>query len=195
VDDAVAAVRRAGGSVLAEPSDVEGAGRTATVADPAGAVFRLWEARGRRGSEVVNDGADGAWNWSNLETPDPAAVVGFYADVFGWRAVPLGPTSMWVLPGYLDVLERFDPGLRERHADEGVPEDFSNCVGWVAPGQRARWTVTFAVADTDKTVERAVALGATVRVAPRTIEPVRVAELTDPQGVEFSVNTYMPGGG
>jgi predicted enzyme related to lactoylglutathione lyase len=194
VDDAVTAVRREGGGVLAEPSDVPGAGRTATVADPAGAVFRLWEARGRRGAEVVNDGGNGSWNWSNLETPDPAAVEGFYAAVFGWRMVSLGSSAMWVRPGYREVLERLDPGLRERHAAGGVPEDFSNCVAWVAPGPDARWTVTFAVADTDKTVERAVALGATVRVAPTTVEPVRFAELTDPQGVEFTVNTYQPGG-
>ncbi|MCO1655830.1 VOC family protein [Pseudonocardia humida] len=194
-DDAVAAVRRAGGRVLAEPSDVEGAGRTATVADPSGAVFRLWEARGRRGAEVVNDGADGAWNWSNLQTPDPAGAQAFYAAVFGWRAVPLGPSSMWVLPGYREVLERFYPGLRERHEAQGVPDDFSNSVGWVLEGADARWTVTFAVADTDRTVERAVALGATVRVAPHTVDPVRTAELTDPQGVAFTVNTYQPGRG
>ncbi|WP_214405323.1 VOC family protein [Pseudonocardia lacus] len=192
VDDAATAVRRSGGRLLAAPADVEGAGRTATVADPAGAVFRLWEARGRGGAQVVNDGADGAWNWSNLQTPDPAAVEPFYAEVFGWRTVPLGESSMWVLPGYADVLERFYPGLRERHAAGGVPEDFSNCVGWVGPGADARWTVTFAVSDTDKTVGRAVELGATVRVGPRTIEPVRTAELTDPQGVEFAVNTYRP---
>ena len=191
-DDAVAAVRRAGGRVLAEPSDVDDAGRTATVADPAGAVFRLWEARGRQGSLIVNDGGDGAWNWSNLQTPDPAAVEGFYAEVFGWRTVPLGGTSMWVLPGYLDVLARFDPAIRERHAAGGVPDDFSNCIGWVAPGADARWTVTFAVSDTDRTVERAVALGATVRTAPHTVAPVRLADLTDPQGVEFTVNTYQP---
>jgi predicted enzyme related to lactoylglutathione lyase len=53
--------------------------------------------------------------------------------------------------------------------------------------------VTFAVDDTDKTVERAVDLGATVRVAPYSAPMVRVAELTDPQGVEFAVNTYTPG--
>jgi uncharacterized protein len=191
VDDALAAVRAAGGRVLAAPSDVPGEGRTATVADPAGAVLRLWEARGRRGAGLVN--SDGAWNWSNLQTPDPAAVADFYAAVFGWRALALGPTTMWVRPGYREVLERIDPSLRERHADAGVPEGFSECVAWVAPGTPARWTVTFAVADTDGTVERAVALGATVRVAPYSVEPVRAAGLTDPQGVDFDVNTYLPG--
>jgi predicted enzyme related to lactoylglutathione lyase len=124
--------------------------------------------------------------------PDPAAVEGFYAAVFGWRMVPFGAASLWVLPGYSEVLERIDPGLRERHATAGVPEDFSNCVGWVTPGPEARWTVTFAVSDTDTTVERAVALGATVRVAPHSIPPVRMAELVDPQGVGFTVNTYQP---
>ena len=45
VDDADAAaeqVAAAGGSVLAEPIDLGSAGRTAVVADPAGAPFALW---------------------------------------------------------------------------------------------------------------------------------------------------------
>jgi uncharacterized protein len=176
--------------VLAPPADVADAGRTATVADPAGAVLRLWQARGRRGAGLVN--GDGSWNWSNLQTPDPAAVHDFYAAVFGWRALALGPVAMYVRPGYSTVLEHFDPGLRERHAEGGVPEGFSDSVAWVAPGSPARWTVTFAVADTDETVERAVALGATVRVPPRTEPPARLAALTDPQGADFDVSTYQP---
>ena len=59
-------------------------------------------------------------------------------------------------------------------------------------GEPARWTVTFSVDDTDGTVERAVALGATVRVAPHSIEPVRAAGLPDPQGVDFDLTTYQP---
>ena len=36
-----------------------------------------------RGAEVVN--ADNSWNWSNLDTPDPAGAAAFYGAVFGWE--------------------------------------------------------------------------------------------------------------
>jgi predicted enzyme related to lactoylglutathione lyase len=189
-DAAAAAVRAGGGRVLAAPADVGTAGRVATVADPSGAVFRLWQAGRRRGAQAVN-GA-GTWNWSNLVTDDVDRAAEFYGGLFGWQRLAFGPTAMWVLPGYLAVLERFDPALRERHADEGVPAGFSECVGWVLPGERPHWAVTFAVADTDQTVEQAVALGATVTVAPYTSGPVRAAELVDPQGAPFGINTYQP---
>jgi predicted enzyme related to lactoylglutathione lyase len=108
---------------------------------------------------------------------------------------PSGAVAMWLRPGYREVLEHFDPALRERHADESVPPGFSDAVGWmlrVEPGTPAHWAVTFAVADTDATVEHAVRLGAAVTVAPYTEPPVRAAELLDPQGVAFAVNTYYP---
>jgi predicted enzyme related to lactoylglutathione lyase len=184
-------VHEAGGQVLdvAEPGP---AGQAATVADPAGAVFRLWQAGTRRGAELVN--ANGTWNWSNLVTPDPDGAEAFYGAVFGWRRAAFGPSALWVLPGYSDLLDEFDPSRRDRHADDGVPDDFGNCVGWMLPGDTAHWAVTFAVADTDKTVELAVSLGATVTVAPYSEPPVRAAELVDPQGAPFGINTYLPEG-
>ena len=189
LDRTAAAVHAAGGQVLdvAEPGP---AGRAATVADPAGAVFQLWQAGTRGGAELVN--ANGTWNWSNLVTPDPDGAKAFYGAVFGWRRVAFDPSALWVLPGYSDRLDELDPSRRERHGADGIPDDFGNCVGWLLPGDTAEWTVTFAVADTDKTVELAASLGATVTVAPHTRPPVRAAELIDPHGAPFAVNTYQP---
>jgi uncharacterized protein len=190
-DDAAAAVRRAGGRVLAGPADVGPSGRVATVADPSGAVLRLWQAGAHLGAGAVN--VAGTWNWSNLHTPDPAGARAFYGAVFGWGALELGPSAMWVRPGYSDVLDAIDPSRRERHAGEGVPAGFGDAVAWLLPTDGpAHWSVTFAVDDTDKTVAHAVDLGTTVRVAPYSVPMVRAAELTDPQGVEFAVNTYTP---
>jgi uncharacterized protein len=190
-DEAASAVRRAGGAVLAGPADAGPSGRFATVADPSGAVLRLWQAGVHRGAGAVNTG--GTWNWSNLHTPDPDAARAFYGPVFGWGTLALGPSAMWVRPGYSDVLDAIYPDRRERHAQEGVPAGFGDAVGWLLRTDGpARWAVTFSVDDTDKTVEQAVELGATVRVAPYSAPMVRAAELTDPQGVEFAVNTYTP---
>ncbi|HJV08845.1 MAG TPA: VOC family protein [Acidimicrobiales bacterium] len=184
-DDAAARVSEAGGRVLVEPFDTGPAGRMAVCADPAGAVFDLWQPGTRKGADVVN--APGSWNWSNLATPDLDAAARFYGAVFGWEATEAG---IWRLPGYADFLEQFDPGLRQRHADFGAPEGFSDAVGWVFAGEEPRWTVTFSVDDTDGVVARAAALGATVVAEPVDVGPVRMANLRDPQGAELTVSRF-----
>ena len=77
-----AAVREAGGTVIAAPWDAGPGGRAAICADPLGAVFRIWPARRRLGAQLVN--SPGAWNFTNLRADDPS-VLGFYSAVFGWE--------------------------------------------------------------------------------------------------------------
>ena len=89
----------------------------------------------------------------------------FYATVFGWEATAIdfgfGESWMWRMPGYAEHLEINDPGLRQRHAEAGAPEGFSDAIGWLLPanGEPSRWAVTFSAADTDVTTEQASALG------------------------------------
>lgn len=195
VDVAAAAVERAGGRVDRGPIDVSGVARVAAVADPSGATFGLWDAAGRVGAQLVN--APGTWNWSDLATPEPAGAAGFYGAVFGWRAVelPAFGATMWQLPGYADHLDTLDPERAARHDAPGVPPGFGDAVGWLVPGHSgaARWVVTFAVADTDAAVERAVAAGATVVEAPHDLGPTRLAVLDDPAGARLTVSHYRPG--
>jgi predicted enzyme related to lactoylglutathione lyase len=201
-DAAVARVKDAGGSALVEPFDVLDAGRMAVVADPAGAVFCVWEARGHRGAQLVNE--PGTWNWSNLNTRDPEGAKAFYGAVFGWEAdtvdVGAGPTTMWRVPGYGEFLERRDPGLRRRHAEAGAPAGFSDSIGWMLPMTSdqspadvpSHWGVTFAVDDADAIAARTAELGGEVVVTPFDAPYVRVAVLSDPQGAVFSVNKFVP---
>jgi predicted enzyme related to lactoylglutathione lyase len=61
VDDLEAVTSRArelGATVLAEPFDVPGAGRTAVLRDPSGAVVSLWQPRGHAGAGLVNEVGD-----------------------------------------------------------------------------------------------------------------------------------------
>ncbi len=167
VDDAdgvAATVWRSGGRVLQPPTDVGTAGRSAVIADPAGAALRLWQAATHRGAQVVN--ADSAWNWSNLVVADPSAVGDFYRAVFGWEltAVDIGGAEALMVrrPGYGDHLAELEPGIRERQDESGAPPGFADAVAWVeqAPaGTPATWRIVFAVADTDATARRAVELG------------------------------------
>jgi uncharacterized protein len=193
--EAAAKAKDAGGSIVTEPFDVADAGRMAILADPDGAVFCVWQARSHKGAQVVN--APGSWNFSDLNTPNPAAATAFYGAVFGWEAtsVDLGDVSftMLRLPGYGDFLALSDPDIRARQAEQDAPEGFEDAVAGLVPGDGpSHWSVTFSVDDTDGTADRAAELGATVVVPPFDAGPARVAVLRDPQGAVFSVSTYDP---
>ena len=55
VDEAASRAASAGGKVIGEPFDSPGGGRQAVLADPAGAVFSVWEPRERHGAQLVNE--------------------------------------------------------------------------------------------------------------------------------------------
>ena len=196
-DDTAAKVKAAGGSVMSEPFDVLEAGRMAVFADPSGAVFNVWQANGHRGAQLVN--APGTWNWSDLHTDDLESAEEFYGAVFGWESqtaqMGAGEWTTWHRPGYGDVLEANDPGLRQRMKDFGAPERFEDAVATIAPagdGVPPHWGVTFTADDTDATAAKAAELGGAVIVEPFDAGPVRMAVLRDPQGAVFSVGKYTP---
>jgi hypothetical protein len=199
-DGAARSVREAGGRVVTGPTDLAGLGRAARCTDPSGGAFGVWQPGTLAGAEAVN--APGTWNWSNLETTDPTTAEAFYAAVFGWtaRTVAFGPTTSTMLcrPGYGDFLATLDPDLRDRHAESGVPEGFSDAIGWMADTaavgtEASAWTVTFAVDRPDEVADRAIASGGTVVVAPHDLGPSRLAVLQDPHGAAFTVSAYQPG--
>jgi predicted enzyme related to lactoylglutathione lyase len=196
VDETAAAVRDHGGTVRRGPIDVDGTARVAAVADPSGVPFGLWDASPRRGAEVVN--LAGTWNWSDLATFDPDTAIGFYGDVFGWRAVPLPDfgATMWQRPGYADHLDALDPSRAERHDAPGVPPGFGDAVGWLLGPDELRpegWVVTVAVDDTDAVVARSIEAGATVVASPHDLGPTRLAVIDDPFGARLTLSHYRPG--
>src|SRR5689334_19782308 len=92
VDKSAAQVSGAGGSLMGEPFDVMDAGRMAVVADPAGAMFCMWQVKNSIGAQLVNE--HGTLSWNELMTPDVAAVAPFYAKLFGWKAATAGAPGM-----------------------------------------------------------------------------------------------------
>jgi uncharacterized protein len=195
-------VREAGGTVAMEPFDVFDAGRMALVADPAGAVFAIWQPNQMIGARVVNE--PGSWNWSDLRSSDPEGAKAFYAEVFGWQAVEIdvgpGTATMWQVPGYGDFLERtVDPGIRKRHEGAGAPPSFADAIGWLVPLERSttpeaapHWHATFAVEDADTAAARAGELGGEVVAAPTDMPYVRTSLLRDPQGAAFTISQFRP---
>ncbi len=90
VDEAAAAVKSGGGTVLKEPSDIPNMGRFAVLQDPQGAVVAAWKA-------VDGDQAEpekplmATMCWNHLNTSDIDAAVTFYEKVFGWKPDEFGP--------------------------------------------------------------------------------------------------------
>ncbi len=166
VADADAVGRRiveAGGRIVTAPTDVGDAGRAATVADPAGAAFRLWQAGRRPGVQAVN--VPGGWNFADLHTSDPAEPQ-FYVSVFGWEFDDLGFGTLIRCPGYGDHLAAtVDPDIRERQASDVTPTRFEDAIGWLAPAhddEPPHWHVSFTVGDRDDSAAAAERLGGTV---------------------------------
>jgi len=198
VDDADAAssdVTTGGGKVVSAPAEAGFGARTAACVDPAGAEFRIWQARKRFGAQHIN--APGGWNFSDLHTPDLDAALAFYTPLFGWRAVAIeGAGTMLQVPGYGDHLAATtDPDIYERQS--GAPPGFADVIGGLAitaPGEPAHWHVTFAVADRDESAATAERLGATVVTSADDMW-TKHALLRDPQGAEFTVSQFAPSKG
>lgn len=201
VDETVALVDANGGKVLAPPTDVPGAGRVATLADPVGGVFGVWQAAENRGIELAN--AHGAWNFTSLVTGDREGADAFYRAVFGWERESFGPDdgstpTFWKQPGYGAFLADHDPDIKAWQ--ESSPDElrgFSDAVAWLEAdpaATTARWDVTFAVDDADAAMARAVELGATETVPPFDTPWTRQGVVVDPQGAALTLSQYKPEG-
>jgi predicted enzyme related to lactoylglutathione lyase len=181
VESADAASERAvedGGTLLVGPFDVPPAGRLAVIADPTQAVFAVWEARDRAGAQLINE--PGTWQMSSLHSHDPDAAAAFYQALFGWEPEPLGPTTLFRLPGYV--------GGRSR---QPIPPDV---VAVMAPRELSvppHWNVNLQVSDADLTVEAASAQGATIIAPPFDTPGFRNAVIRDPQGAVFSISQLV----
>ena len=191
-DSAAEQVMEGGGQILTPPADAGEGGRGAACRDPAGAQFRLWQAKRRPGAQAVN--VPGAWNFSDYHTSDPSSI-SFYRTLFGWDVDELGFATLLRRPGYGDHLEAtVDPGIRDRQADVVAPPGFEDAIGWVAPaepGTGPHWHVSFTVADRDDTAAAAERLGAAV-VQSQDTEWTRTALIRDPQGAVFTASQFTP---
>ncbi|MCB7136030.1 VOC family protein [Cellulosimicrobium marinum] len=189
VDSTTRGVEDVGGTVLAHPTTLGTQGRVAVVRDPHGATCGLVQADDARGAQRVNE--PGTWNVSVLHTPDPERALHFYGPLLGWEVSPDLGAGMVRVPGYGDHLARtVDPGIHERQAF--APPGFADVVAGIVPDAGpARFTVTFAVADRDESVARALAAGAVV-VSTTEDEWTRDAVVRDPQGVELTLSQFAP---
>jgi len=179
-DETAERATAAGGSVVTAPFDLPGVGRTAVLADPAGAVFTVSEPDPHRGAQVVNE--PGAWAMSALATPDLEGAKAFYGAVFGWETETFAAgdieATLWRLPGFVGG-EPQQPVARD-------------VVAVAAPGDAPRWDVDLWVADPDAVAAKAAELGGSVVMPPTDTPMGRRAILADPQGATFSISRVVP---
>lgn len=174
VDAVTARVEANGGTVTAGPMDVLDQGRFAVCADPAGAVFGLWQRHAHPGFGVVN--AVGGFCWFELATRDLSVPADFYAAILGWAtATQDGPGDyrMWTVSD-----EPFG-GLLKMNAS-------------FPPQVPPHWLVYVAVLDCDAAAARCARNGGTVLVPPTTVEQGRFTVLCDPQGAVFAALALNP---
>ncbi|MCK2216881.1 VOC family protein [Actinomadura sp. ATCC 31491] len=185
VADAEAAaktVEQAGGAVAVPPRDIEGQGRMAVCADPAGARFAVWQPGRNEGVGLVAE--PGSLSRVELRTSDPGGARSFYRAVFGWsvRDEPVGGTSRPVLfpagggaasaMGGIAALDGDDAGGGSDNGDGGEPY----------------WLPYFEVRACDASAALAQQLGGTLRAAAGQ-GAGRTAFLADPFGARFAITT------
>ncbi|SEG91448.1 hypothetical protein SAMN05444920_107267 [Nonomuraea solani] len=166
-------IEQAGGAVLAAPADIEGQGRMAVYADPAGASFAVWQPGATKGLGLVTE--PGSLGWVELYVPDPGGIQPFYRSVFGWHVedLPMGDLPYPVIS---------PAGGDESSAMAGIVR--------LPDGDEAHWLPYFEVRDCDATAILAQELGGTMREPAVTAEGVgRMAFLTDPFGARFAIIT------
>ncbi|MGH2719551.1 MAG: VOC family protein [Actinomycetota bacterium] len=177
-DDIAAKVEAGGGRVLAPPMDVMEAGRLGVFADPAGAVFGVWEPGAHKGAGLVNEESTVGWN--ELITDDVEGAKSFYGSVFGWEPDVHEQAGG---PAYTE----FKVGGRSIAGMMGRP-----------PGMPAEappfWGVYFVVPDTDAAVAQITGLGGAVMMGPQDIPQGRIAVVADPVGAVFNIIAMPPAG-
>jgi hypothetical protein len=175
-DETVDKARNAGGKVVAGPFDVMDFGRMASLEDPTGAHFSVWQPGTHLGSGIA--GVPGTLVWAELSTPENQRAVEFYTQVFGWQ-IKAGQD----MGGYLEIHnagQAIGGVLPAEHRSAGAPP---------------HWMAYFLVDNTDDAAAKVKQLGGHVKMEPTDIEKVgRFAIVTDPQGAYLALFQPLPRG-
>jgi predicted enzyme related to lactoylglutathione lyase len=175
-DATVAQVQQLGGKVLLAPMSVPNVGRFSVLKDPQGAVFGIIASARPLGEE--QDPAPKTYSWHELATPNLAAGISFYEQIFGWKKqseFDMGP-EMGVY--HMFGRDRFTYGGMMKLPPD-VPEPY--------------WLHYVSVDSADAATERATKAGAKIAMGPMEVPGGdRVAVLIDPQGAYFAVHSKAP---
>jgi predicted enzyme related to lactoylglutathione lyase len=161
-DDAAAAARDGGATLISEPFDVMDVGRMAVIMDPVGAVLCVWEPGSSIGAERVNE--PGALTINQLNTGDVERAQQFYSAVFGWTFEQVSEA-----PEYWSINngDRLNGGMMRQ--------------------EPAAWLVYFGSESVADAAGRINELGGRVIVPPTEVPSGRFIVAQDPQGAFFAL--------
>lgn len=164
-----------GGSMIMAPMDIPGNGRMAIAADPAGAVFGIWQSLGMNGSEVYNE--PGGLVWEDARLSDPGAARDFYAAVFGYT---------------FDTIEGAPDDYRT-FALDGEPKGGMGGLMGAPEGTPSHWIAYFSVADVDAAIAAVQEHGGGLLMPPEDTPFGRMGIVSDPFGAVLSLHGALTG--
>jgi predicted enzyme related to lactoylglutathione lyase len=155
------------GATLVDTSDATGFARLATLRDPEGALFGLWQPAPHQGAELMED-VGSLW-WPEVLSRDVETARTFYGRLFDWQS---HDTVFQPFHSYT-VFKRGD--VQEGGIVKLDPE-------WnIGP----RWNSIFAVNDCDAMLEKANRLGASFEFVHTVPTAGRIGGFVDPRGASF----------
>jgi predicted enzyme related to lactoylglutathione lyase len=162
------------GAVLVETLDVAGFARLATLRDPEGALFGLWQAAPHQGAQLKED--IGSLWWLEVMSRDIETARRFYGRLFDWQS---HDTVFQPFHSYT-VFKRGE-------AQEGglMPLDPE----W---DLNPTWNSIFAVSDCDAALEKANRLGASTTFVHTVPTAGRIGGLRDPGGASLLLRGPVP---
>ncbi|MFF0482132.1 VOC family protein [Streptomyces sp. NPDC004435] len=169
-DETAEAIRCCGGTVAVGPLDAGEAGRMVVCADPAGAVFGVWQAEAHHGTALA--GPPGTPVWNELLTYETATVGKFYRTVFGYEVEPVGSADL----DYATLHVQGRPVASLHGVGEDLPRD-----------RGPHWMTYFEVEDVDAAAKLVTELGGRVLRPPREATAGRLALVADPEGAVFTL--------
>ena len=173
-EDAVAHIKRLGGSELSPVMDLPSVGRLQMMKDPQGAAFYIIQpSSSEERPETAPKVGEGSWH--ELMTTDAPAAMQFYTEVFGWQPSetmdmgPMGKYHMFNRPhGMIG-------GMMNKPAE----------MAHVPP----HWAIYFLVDDINAAIERVKASGGKILNGPMEVPGGDwVVNAMDPQGAAFSLH-------
>lgn len=174
LEEAVAHIKRLGGSELSPLIEIPTVGRLQMMKDPQGAAFYIIqpEPRGERAETAPEIGEA---SWHELTTTDAPAAMRFYSEVFRWQ--PSEEMDMGAMGKY----HMFNRPIGMIGGIMNTPPQMSS--------MPPNWMIYFRVADIDAAAERVITNGGKILNGPMEVPGGdRIINASDPQGAMFSLH-------
>jgi predicted enzyme related to lactoylglutathione lyase len=147
----------------------------AMLADPAGAVFGLWQPGVHTGFTKYNE--PGAVTWDEHHSKSFPASTAFYETVFDWAMDKTSDTDEF--------------RYYQAQIDGQTVAGLMDSSGFLPAEVPSHWAVYFSVADADEAVTKVVELGGSVLRPPEDTPFGRIADVSDPTGTAFKLHSNV----